>query len=224
MARSPIDRGKLSVHARRLHKRDLLALLDRAIELVPATRLPEIVKPPIAPDTLRPDGASPARLLDAVQVFREASLRGDYYEEFAVNWKNSQETSRGTDAWIAECERLFVRCVSAAKKRPDTRIRAAFELLFDLLRNMGRDETLFFADEGGPWQVGLDWPEVLRRYFACLAVTADPDEYARAASSVIDGFVAHDRDRYLPVAHSAATPAQEQALRRREAEKSKAQT
>lgn len=149
-----------------------------------------------------------------MQVFREASLRGDYYEAFAVNWKNSTEKSGGTETWFAECERLLVRCAAAATKRPDREVRQAFEVLFGLLRNIDRgdDDIVFFADEGGSWEAGVDRREVLPRCFHCLAATAQPDEYVRAVTSVVEGFVAYDRDRYLGAARSAANPAQKEAV------------
>lgn len=215
MAKSGIDRDRLRAHVRRLHKRELLQLLDRAIDLVPDTRLAALVEGSVAPGKLRPDGGSARRLLKSVEVFREASLRGDYYEAFDVNSKNFMEKSGGTETWFAECERLFVRCAAAAKKRPDRDAREAFEILFGLLRNIDRgdDDIVFFADEGGSWEAGVDWRDVLPRYFDCLAATAQPDEYARAATSVIEAFVAYDRDRYLRAARSCANPAQKKALR-----------
>ena len=38
---------------------------------------------------------------------------------------------------------------------------------------------VFFADEGGSWQVGVDWKSVLPADFRCLAETAGPEEFAR---------------------------------------------
>lgn len=210
-----IDRDKLRVYLRGLRKNDLLNLLDRAIDLVPKTRLPALVKGHVKPADLHPDGAARGGLLDAVTKFREASLRGDYYEDFMVNSKNFMEKSRGTETWIAECERLFDRCTAAARKRPDGEAREAFDLLFGLLRNIdeGHDEVVFFADEGGSYEVGVDWKEVLPAYFAALAGTATPGEYAGAVQGVIKEFVHYDRDRYLKSARAAASRAQKKVLR-----------
>jgi hypothetical protein len=46
-------------------------------------------------------------------------------------------------------------------------VREAFELLFALLRRLDRDpdSVVFFADEGGSWQVGVDWRPALAAYF-----------------------------------------------------------
>ncbi len=52
---------------------------------------------------------------------------------------------------------------------------------------------VFFADEAGSWQVGVDWREVLPAWFKCLRQTAEPEEYARS----VVGIVRYDRERYL---------------------------
>jgi hypothetical protein len=81
------------------------------------------------------------------------------------------EKSRGTETWIAECERLFKRCAAAAKKRPDSEAREAFDILFGLLRRIdeAHDEIVFFADEGGSYEVFVDWKNVLPAYFVPVA-------------------------------------------------------
>ncbi len=181
---------------------------------MPAARLPELVKGHVPLDALRPDKATAGVLLEVVQEFREASLEGEYYEDFDVNSKNYMEKSRGTETWIAECDRLFDRCVAAAGRRPNVTVRQAFEILLDLLRHIdqGHDDIIFFADEAGSWQVGVDWREVLPAYFACLAGTAAPDEYGLRVKAVVD-FVGYDEDRYLKAARAAASPGQKKALR-----------
>ena len=85
MPKQKIDRDKLHVHLRRLRKDALLNLLDRAIDLVPTTRLSALINGYLDPRELASDGGSARRLVETVAMFREASLRGDYYEAFAVN-------------------------------------------------------------------------------------------------------------------------------------------
>ena len=215
MAGSQIDRDKLRVHLRRLRKDQLLSLLDQAIELVPRTRLPGLIEGSISLSELGPDAPTARRLLQAVEAFGDASLRGEYYEDFDVNSKNFMEQSRGTQTWIAECNRLFGRCVKASLERPNAEVCQAFEVLFGLLRHIddAPDDVVFFADEAGSWQVGVNWEEVLPPYFASLAATAEADTYASAVASVVDDFVGHDHSRYLRAARAAANPDQKKALR-----------
>jgi hypothetical protein len=215
MAKSEIDCDKLRVHLRRLRKEDLLNLLDRAIDLMPKTRLPALVKGVLKPQALRPDGSTKGGLLEAVSRFREASLRGEYYEDFMVNSKNYMEKSPGTKTWIAECERFFDRCLMVAKQRPDDEVREAFDVLFGLLHHIDEchDDVVFFADEGGSYEVFVDWKKVLPVYFAILAGAVTPEEYAGVISCLINDFVPYDRDRYLKAARAAASPAQKKALR-----------
>jgi hypothetical protein len=86
--------------------------------------------------------------------------------------------------------------------------------IFNLLRRIdeGRDDILFFADEGGSWQVGIDWEKVFPAWFRCLSRTASPDEYGRLVVAAIDDLdLAHPRD-HLEAARRPATAAQKKAL------------
>jgi len=215
MPKQLIDRDKLRVQLRGLRKDALLDLLDCAIDLVPRTRLPALVEGHIDPQALVPDSRTAGSLLVAIREFREASLQGDYYEDFEVNSKNFMDMSRGTETWIAECERLFECCVAGAGKGRKTEVRESFELLLGLLRHIdqGNDDVVFFADEGGSWQVGVSWENVLPVYFTCLSATAEPEEYAHTVKTVIDDFVHYDRDKYMRKARSAGTAAQRKLLR-----------
>ena len=215
MTKPRIDLDKLRVQLRRLRKDALLELLDRAIGLLPGTRLPALVQGYVQLEALRPDGATRGGLLQSVVSFREASLRGEYYEDFAVNSKNFMKPSRGTETWISECERLFGRCAAEAGRRPAGEVREAFDVLFDLLRHIdeGHDDVVFFADEGGSYEVFVDWEKVLPTYFAALSGTATPEEYAGVVSGLIRDFVHDDRDRCLRAARAAGTPGQRAVLR-----------
>ncbi len=215
MARTEIDQEKLRVLLRSLGKEDLLQLLDRAIGLVPRTRLPTLIEGYAKPGDLKPDATSPGHLLDAAKAFYDASHRGHYYETFDVNSKNFTKTPRSTKTWIAECNRLLDSCSATVTRNRHAETRAAFNILFGLLRHIdeGNDDIIFFADESGSWQVGVNWDEVLSAYFCCLATTTEPDEYARVANEVVDVLVHYDRDKYLRKAHAAGDAAQKRALR-----------
>jgi hypothetical protein len=149
-----------------------------------------------------------------VKAFDKASRAGEYYESFSVNSKNYREVSGGTRAWIAECERLFGRCVAATGKGNPGETCGAFEMLFALLQHIdkGMDDVVFFADEGGSWQVGVDWQKVLPAWFACLSATVEPEEYAHRVVDVVDRFVKYDRDKHLTTAARKASAAQRKAL------------
>jgi len=128
MAKTEIDRDKLRVHFRKLRKDTLLDLLDRAVDLVPKTRLPALVKGYVEPEALHDDAAQ-GGLPEAVKRFRDASLRGEYYEDFVVNSKNFMEKSGGTETWIAECERLIDRCWRVGKKKVQSKIQNTWRAL-----------------------------------------------------------------------------------------------
>ena len=95
-------------------------------------------------------------------------------------------------------------------------MREVFELLFALLRRIDecRDDVIFFADEAGSWQVGVDWGSALPGYFRCLADTASAEEFDREVDRTISDFVNHDRPRHLAAALRVAKADQEPALLR----------
>ena len=93
--------------------------------------------------------------------------------------------------------------------------RKAMDLLFELLHQIdnGSDDIIFFADEGGSWQVGVNEEKVLPAYFRSLAAVAEPDEYAARVLEVIEERGSHDREKLLKVARRGANEAQRQALK-----------
>ena len=153
-------------------------------------------------------------LLDAVKGFHAASLRGEYYEDFDVNSKNFMDKSQGTQLWIAECHRLLDLCIEAEGKGRHAAAREAFELIFDLLRQIDecRDNIIFFADEGGSWQVCIEWRTVLPAWFRCLASKASATEYASAVRTTVEEFASYDSKPLLAAARKVATTEQRRAL------------
>ncbi len=142
-------------------------MLDEAIELLPSTKLYVLAQKYLDLKRLRPDtkNATKRNLLADVKTFERASLAGEYYDSFDVNSKNFMEKSRGTTNWIAECRRLLDRCVTHAQTGDPARVCQAFGIIFGLLGRLdeGRDDVVFFTDEGGAWQVGVDWNRCFRR-------------------------------------------------------------
>ena len=77
------------------------------------------------------------------------------------------------------------------------------------------DDIVFFADEGGSWQVGVDWPKVLPALFACRAAVAEPDENARRVIGRVDRYARYAHDTHLTTAASLASVAQAKSLTER---------
>ena len=152
-------------------------------------------------------------LLLEVKCFHKASLRGGYYESFNVNSKNYMDQSSSTKSWIRKCNRFFDLCISESKHSPVTSYEA-LSLLFELLRHIdeGHDNIVFFADEAGSWQVGVDWDKVLPVWFQCLSETSEPNEFVKEVVSVIEYFVGYDRKKYLTIARKKATVEQGKML------------
>ena len=216
MSPSPVDREKLRVTLRRMKRGDLLVIAERAAELLPRAKLQVVFGDRLKLHEFTVTAGGRVGLLEEVRRFHDASLRGDYYESFDVDSKNFMQMSGGTDAFIAEFDRLARKCVRAAEKRPRTPVRAAFELLFELLRHIDEchDDVIFFADEAGSWQVDVDWRATLAGYFQCLADTASPEDFVHEVHRVIKDFAEYERPRHLTAARRVASVAQKAALRR----------
>lgn len=213
--RQGVDIEKLRLEFRRMSRRNLLIVANRAIELVPRAKFGALIADMVQlePPPERPRSA--LSLLDEVRTFRDECLRGEYYDSFEVNSKNYSGTSEGNDAFMAEFDRLIERCIQASAKRPSSTVREAFELLFALLRrlDMDPDSVVFFADEGGSWQVGVDWRAALPAYFRCLADGTPAERFAREVDRAIADFADYDRPKHLATARRVASAEQKVALR-----------
>lgn len=213
-----IDRQKLRAFVRKLDEGAIYELLDRAIELLPASKLATLVDGYASPDTLKGDGASKETLLSQVRDFHASALRGDHYDAFAVNSRNYTSKSRGTQRFIADFHRHLDACIAASRKQATRQhAKESFELLFDLLRQIDecRIDIVFFADEAGAWQVNVRWPKVLPAYARCLSAAADPEEFATGIARVMETLSPWERDTTLPLVRKSATKQQNAALQRR---------
>ena len=210
-----IDRDKLRAEVRKLGYQYVFSMLDDAIELLTPAKLHKIAKKYLDLNRLRPDAeqASGPSLLMDMKAFEKASLAGEYYESFDVNSKNCTQQAAGTSAWISKFLRLMDGCVSNAKKNP-AEAREAMDILFGLLDHIDKclDDIIFFADEGGSWQIGMDWARVLPVWFEVLSATADPQEYAARITALLSRHYGYRQAEMLTIARRIATEDQRKAL------------
>ena len=216
MSRRTVDIEKLRVALRRLSRGNLLIVAERATALVPRAKLRDLIGDMVRIDELAEGKQGVVPLLAEVRKFHEASLRGEYYESFNVNSRNFMEKSEETQAFIAEFDRLLGKCIRAAERRGRAPVRESFDLLLGLLRRIDADPdaVVFFADEAGSWQVGVDWRTALPAYFRCLADDASPDDFAREVDRTITDFADYERPRLLAAARRVGSAEQKAALRR----------
>jgi hypothetical protein len=210
-----IDRDKLRAAVRNLGNEYILYMLDEAIDLLPPAKLQKIAKKYLDVERLRPDPEKAgASLLADVKRFEKASLAGEYYQSCDVNSKNCTQQSNGTSSWIAAFSRFLDNCVGNAKKEKAAEVREAMDILFGLLDHIDecRDDVIFFADEGGSWQVGVRWERVLPVWFKMLSLTAGPEEFAKRITTLLSHHYSYGRDKMLAVAHQTGTPEQREAL------------
>jgi hypothetical protein len=219
MARKRIDWEALEPALRKLKKEALVQVLQDAYQALPASGVASVFGAYVdltALDLASPSRKStaPRRLLEVVQRFHAESLAGHYYESFPVNSKNFMERSEGTELWINQCNQLFDKCVKLSRQGHHTEVHTAMDLLFELLAQLdtGSDEIVFFADEAGSWQVGIDAEKVLPVYFTSLAAVAEPQEYAARVVKVIEERSSYASEKFLKAARKVANAAQRKAL------------
>ena len=219
MTEQQIDSSSVRAELRTLPRGCLLLIAERAVELVPTDQLSALLGDIVHLDAVTPGttGSGPLAptLLDEVREFRDIAMAGQYHEEIQVNNRRAFEQSPGTDAFVADFDRLMRKCIGAVGQgENDSDVRESFEVLFGLLRHIdeGNDDVLFFADDGSSLDVGVNWRAVLPAYFRCLPETSLPKEYARTVDDAIADFASHDRPHYLTMAGNTAKDAQRAAL------------
>jgi hypothetical protein len=127
-----------------------------------------------------------------------------------TSWIGQRAPSYGSASAISSS----INVLNLVLKGIMRKLAQPMDLLFELLAEIdtGNDEIIFFADEGGSWQVGLDDEKVLPAYFSSLAATATPEEYVNSVSNLIEERGAYDRDKFLKSARKVANAAQKKAL------------
>jgi hypothetical protein len=208
-----IDLDKLRSRIRRLPREHHLMLIDHALELLPPEVLPELVRDFFRLEDLRSEGMR-ADVLEQVRRFCSAARAGEYYEEFKVDSRNYMNHSCGTASFIAEYHRLLRLLCRAPEHTDLPSAGRGFELLFELLREIDSFERdiVFFADEAGTWQIGVDWREVLPVWFRCVSATEPPAAFAAKVHAAIDEFASIDRAQLLQRAANLGTAAQRREL------------
>ena len=220
-----VDLEKLRGALSKLKRGQLLIIAHRAVELLAPSKLDALMGDMLSPSRFEQTGPSvPAKsLLDEVREFHATGVAGEYFDSFDVNSKNCMQKSEGTEEFIADFDRLMNLCIRATAKPPRAETREAFGLLFDILRRIddSPDRIIFFADEAGSWQVGVDWRSALPAYFQCLVDDLTPEDFSSEVDRTIAYFVDYDRPHHLAAARRVATSEQKKALARLPARKAR---
>jgi hypothetical protein len=209
-----IDREKVRAEVRKLDGTGRVAWLYRAIDLLPDEAFPQLIADYVHLEDVVADQRARPDLVHTIRRFHHESLAGRYFQDFMVNSRNFREKSRGTELFIAEHSRLMDACLNAERAGDLDTAREGLGLLIDILREIDRFERdiVFFADEAGSWQVGVDWREVLPAWFRSLAPVSEPYEYAETVIEAINDFVHYDAGPLLGAARAAASAEQQAAL------------
>ena len=210
-----IDLAAVRRELRTLTRGNLLILAERATQRLSTPQLRALLADVMPLHDVDSTASTAASLSDEVAQFHAASMGGQFYEACPIGAKGDACTSRATDAFIAEFDRLIRQCIRAAPTAPPQTVRDAFERLFNLLRHLdkGNDDLLFFADDGGSLDIGVDWHAVFPVYFRCVAQTTSADVFREVVDQVIRAFASAQRPHHVRTAGRAANPAQKRALR-----------
>lgn len=210
-----IDQLRLSIR-QELDTEELLILIDRAIELIEPDQLPQLLEGILTINSFQVEELNTRSLLEDVENFRDDSLSGLYYEGFNVNSRNFMDRSRETSNWISLFKRLLNRCLKQCQDGEHVQTQQAFKILFDLLDEIdtGSDTIIFFADEAGSWQVGVEWDKVMPCYFTALAEVKKPKFFAQEVMHLVTAHVGYDRDKHLKKALKLAKPSQRKVLKK----------
>jgi hypothetical protein len=108
--------------------------------------------------------------------------------------------------------------VARGKKEDPKTVCQSFEIIFSLLSKIDErsDDILFFADEGGSWDDGVDWETVLPAWFRVFSMSTDPSEYSQRITTLLKRHYEYGRVKMLAAARRIATLTQRQALPKRE--------
>jgi hypothetical protein len=215
MSGSELDRQQIRRAIRQMGNESIFYLLDDAISLLLQDQLRQLIASYASPDQFIEHEAQQKDLLTEVLAFQKASLAGEYYEEPPIAAKNWETNSRGTLCWIADFRRLLGRCAEESSSTSAADVSRAFEILFGLLDNLG-DGTgggIVFAEDGGPWMVGVDWKTVLPAWFRVLAATAAPAEFTQRAEAMICHHCHGEQAEMLVLARSVEMSLQQSAAR-----------
>jgi len=158
--------------------------------------------------------AGDADLLRDMETFCRESYAGEYYESFNVNSRNFSELSAGTLDWTRKCERLGARCLAGGAKKATSAGAKACGLLVQMLHHVdeGHDDIVFWADEGGTWQVEVDKDRLQRAWFEGLAKTASDGDYVEAAKVAIGMVWERERTAVVQLVRRVASASQRKAL------------
>lgn len=128
-------------------------------------------------------------LLEVVEHFCKAARTGAYFQELWAKGKyGSYLPSPKTEEFGAKLTLLLNLCVAETEEGEPKEVCDAYEMLLGLLEEIDRfdrNDIVFWADEPGTWQLGIDWVRVIPAYLHCLAKVLPPKEFGEKASTLM---------------------------------------
>lgn len=174
---------------RTLERERLLILLARTLDHVASKDLEALLAEHERGTSLPATPHRVGSLLEEVEHFCEETRAGAYFQEWWAKGKyGSYLPSPKTEEFGAKLTLLFELGVTEAKEGDPQEVCNAYELLLALLHDIDhfeRDELVFWGDEPGTWQLGIDWACVIPPYLQCLSKVLCPEEFADKASALI---------------------------------------
>lgn len=174
---------------RTMEREQLLILLARTLKHVATNDLETLLGVHERGTTKLAAPLRDGSLLDVVKHFCEEASEGAYFQElWAKGEFGSYLPSGKTEEFGAKLTLLLDLCVAEAEEGDPKEVCDAYEMLLDLLEEIDRfdrDDIVFWADEPGTWQRGIDWGRVLPPYLECLSKILPPKDFTGKASALI---------------------------------------
>lgn len=153
--------------------------------------------------SLPPEPIDGEDLLIEIEVFRDDSLAGYYYEPFEIRSYNYRHIPEETEAWFEKMGDYLKASRQLTEQGDHTDAVACFRILYALIDRMEDGQEIVFADEYGSWMIPGDEKTYIAAHMTSLAATTTPNAFTEAAIPLIR------RDSY----QSLATQAYASAIR-----------
>jgi hypothetical protein len=161
-----------------------------------------------------PAPADEGMLLKEVKQFQRDSLTGKFYAPFNMNSKNFTQVPGKTRIWFRRLGQLLTDAARLSEQGDHGYAVACFRMLYELLGAVLRGEEIVFAEECGSWLLPVEEKPLMAAYFASLAATTTPEDYATAVLPLLerDSLESFSKKAFS-TALRAANPAQKARLK-----------
>ncbi len=213
-----VDEETVFAFLKKQKKDVLLDHLETAFEIMDAKQRRAVFGDIARPSPKNVDGDE---LLEEITQFRNNSLARKYYAPFNVNSKNYMNIPEETDDWCDQFARFVAKASKLTVAGNHEQAVRCFDLLYELIEAVDWGKEIIFAEEAGSWMIPTDEKVWLTSYLTSLAATATPEQFATAATPMIDRDSGHSFAGKVYASAMKLANAEQKALLRAELQRRK---